>query len=248
LFSVLYRTDEDDTIVEKFPDFNGYPATLNPSTFVVVRRNKKKRTQPYDYPRVLYPNHYFPTTTTPNGIANSGYTNNDYITNPNHQMLAPYTSVMSNHVLQQQKPATPYRTFDYNHPGLQQSPSMVSMAPQPRTYQPPVPPHQYQQHPSPAHWHRPGGNVMNQPMSYNPQAVNDYIQRGIYRPNRLNPNERIFEQKEEPRVLHYYTGFDHFTAVDPSDTILTRHHPPLPGPGSPVRYTVNPSYRQQNDY
>jgi len=37
------KPSRDDTVVETFTDLNGYPTGLTPSTFVVVRRNKKKK-------------------------------------------------------------------------------------------------------------------------------------------------------------------------------------------------------------
>lgn len=221
------KPNSDETLVDAFADVNGYPTALSPTTFVVVRQNKKKRKKPYDYPQTLYPHQYFPTRTA----------NTDYITNPNHQMLITYNQPASSPV--QQQTIGPYRGS-----GLLTTPSTTSV-PQPTRYyqppppQPPPPPvssYRYQ----PTHWHRTETN----PINYNTESVNSYVQRGIYRPTRLNP----IEQKEEPRVLHYYTGFDHFSTVDPSDIILTRHHPPYPGRSSPVRYNVNPSYYPQNDY
>jgi hypothetical protein len=85
-------------------------------------------------------------------------------------------------------------------------------------------------------------------MNYNPEPVNDYIQRGIYRPPRLNPNERPFENSGEPRVLHYYTGYDHFATVDSRDVVVSRQYPSGLRSGSPVRYPGNSSYYHHNDY
>jgi len=168
---------------------------------------------------MLYPHQYFPTRTS--------YT--DYITNPNYQMLASYNQTRNSPIQQQ-------RLSPYRGSGLLTSPSTSSIPPQTRYYQPPVTSYRYQ----PPHWHRTEPN----PINYNTETGNDYIQRGIYRPTRLNP----IEQKEEPRVLHYYTGYDHFSTVDPSDIILTRHHTPFPGRASPVRYNINSSYYHQSDY
>ncbi|CAF1470817.1 unnamed protein product, partial [Adineta steineri] len=44
------------------------------------------------------------------------------------------------------------------------------------------------------------------------------------------------------------TGYDHFSALDSSDVVLARHHQSLPRSNSPVRYTVNPPYFQQDTY
>ncbi|CAF3240194.1 unnamed protein product [Rotaria sp. Silwood2] len=228
------KSDENDAVIDTFADINVYPTTLNPSTPAVVKENKKKRKKPYDNTEVFYPNPYYPRRPV-NNVPNT-----DYISNPNHQMLAPYTSVINNQqinpaIQQQQQPSNPYRG-----PDLLTSPSATSIPRQPWHYQPPMPSYPYE----PPHWHRTGINLMNYPN----ESANDYVQRGIYRPARLNPTERIFEQKEEPRVLHYYTGYNHFSTIDPSDAVLTRQHPPSQGSNSPVRYTVNPSYYQQKGY
>jgi hypothetical protein len=188
---------------------------VGPSTFVVVRRNKKKKKKSYDYPQILYPHQYIPTRIS----------HTDYITNPNYQMLTSYNQPKNSPI--QQERLSPYRGS-----GLLTSPSANSIPPQTRYYQPPVTSYRYQ----PPHWHRTEPN----PINYNTDIGNDYIQRGIYRPTRLNP----IEPKEEPRVLHYYTGYDHFSTIDPSDIILTRHHPSFPERASPVRYS---SY-YQSDY
>jgi hypothetical protein len=147
-------------------------------------------------------------------------------------MIAPYTSGINNPPLRQQRPLSPYRDPDYLT-----SASGNSIPPPPRYYRPPLPSYSYQ----PSHWHRPQSNSLN----YNSEPSNDYVQRGIYRPPRLNPIDRPFEQSGEPRVLHYYTGYDHFATVDTSDVILSRH---APGSASPARYTNNHSYYHQNDY
>jgi hypothetical protein len=209
LLKIPIKSNEDDAPLETLTDLNGYSTTYNPSTFVIVRRNKKKRKKPYDYPQILYPQQYFPTRIS----------NTDYITNPNYQMMTSYNAPIS----QQQTGVFPSR-------------STVSMPPQTRYSQPPVTTYRYQP-PPPPHWRRTESN----PINYNSELSNDYIQRGIYRPARLHP----VEPKEEPRVLHYYTGYDHFSTIDPSDVILTRHHPSYPERASPVRYS---SYYSQNDY
>jgi hypothetical protein len=147
-------------------------------------------------------------------------------------MLAPYGSITSNQqknpsIQQQQQSLNPYRGS-----ALLTSPSGPSVSPQAQFYQPSISSYPYQT----PHWQRTGLNSIN----YNNESANSYIQRGIYRPTRLHPIEPTFEQREEPRVLHYYTGYDHFSTIDPNDVVLTRHHPSL--------YTPNPSYYQQNDY
>jgi hypothetical protein len=159
---------------------------------------------------MLYPHQYFPTRSS----------STDYITNPNYQMMTSYNQPINQQ--QQQQQQQPYRT----------SPPKTLTPPQRRHYQPPTTSYRYQ----PPHWHR----TEPTPINYNTEPANDYIQRGIYRPTRLNP----VEQREEPRILHYYTGFDHFSSVDPSDIILTRHHSPIPEHASLIRHNVFP----QSDY
>ncbi|CAF3863026.1 unnamed protein product [Rotaria sp. Silwood1] len=222
------KTDENDAVIDPFIDINGYPTNLYPPTSVVVKQKKKRRKKSNDYPKIIYPNPYPP----PRPFNNVSTT--DHITNSNHQMPAPNTSVTNNQPInpghpQPQQPSNPYRG-----PGLLTSPSANSISPQQWRPQPPTSSYHYE----PPHWHRTGPN----PMSYNNESTNDYVQRGIYRPNRLNPIDRTFEQKEEPRILHYYTGYNHFTTIDPSDITLTRYHPSLQGSNSPLQYTVNPSY------
>ncbi|CAF1178716.1 unnamed protein product [Rotaria sordida] len=232
------KTVENDTVIDIFSDINDYPTQFNPSTSVGVKRNKKKRKKPYDYPEMFYP------TRPVNNVSNT-----DYIPNPNHQMLAPYPSVINNQQInpaiqqqqqQQQQQPQHQSSILYRSPGLLTSPSTTSIPAQPWYYQPPISSYPYE----PPHWHRTGTTLMN----YNHESTNDYVQRGIYRPTRLNPTERTFEQKEEPRVLHYYTGYNHFSVIDPRDAALTRQHPSLHESNSPVRYTVNPSYYQQKGY
>ena len=203
--------------MDTFTDINSYPTAYDPSTFVIVRRNKKKRKKPYNYPQILYPQQQqqqFPTRTI------SSVPTTDYITNPNYQMLRSY-----NTPLQQQHGRNPY-----SGPGVFPSRSAVSMPSPTRYYAPPMGSYRYQ----PTHWHDADPNSI----PYHPEPVNDYVQRGIYQPGRLNP----MESREEPRVLHYYTGFDHFATVEPSDVILRRHHPTR---SSPTRY---PSYYPPHDY
>lgn len=249
---------------------------MSPSTFVIVRRNKKNRNKPYEYPQILHPSHYFPTTAN-NGVIASSNPNFELRRNPNQQMLAPYTSIVttqettttSHHQQQQQQqreeqrqipppppppPITPYRGFEYNNPNFTTSPPMTTIPTQPsipmqtQPFRTPVTSYQYPSNSTAPHWNRTGTNVINQPIRYAPEATHNYLQRNVYYPNRTNVIERTFERKQEPRVLHYYTGFDYFAAVDPSDAVLTRHHPPMTGPGSAIRYSANPSYHHQDDY
>lgn len=217
------QSPEENTIIETFTDINSYPTAYDPSTFIIVRRNKKKRKKPYDYPQILYPQQQqqqnVPTRTI------SSIRTTDYITNPNHQMLRSYNPPLP----QQQQGLNPY-----NGAGIFPSRSVASMPPQSQYYPSSMAGYRYQ----PAPWPQTDSN----PIPYNPEPVNDYIQRGIYRPSRLNP----LESREEPRVLHYYTGYDHFATVEPTDVIGTRHHPGVyPGRPSPSRY---PSHYPPTNY
>jgi hypothetical protein len=262
----LQRTAQDDVVIETFADLNGYPASLSPSTFVIVRRNKKKRNKPYDYPQVLHPNHYFRNTASNERIPN-GVTRTDYVSNTNHKPLSPYTTVTTTHETTTtlppplppppppppQQPVTPHRSFEYNPSNLLTSPSMTTIAPQPpipfqtQAFRTPVPSYPYQSRPSPTHWHQMGTNTMNRSLGYASEPAHDYIQRDYFPPNRSHVIERSFERKPEPRLLHYYTGYDYFATVDPSDAILTRHNSPMTGPGTAIRYGANPPYHS-NDY
>ncbi|UJR10055.1 hypothetical protein I4U23_014277 [Adineta vaga] len=224
------KMDLNTSVPDTFTDYNSYPPQSNSPTYVVVRRNKKhkKIKESYDYPQVLHPQQYLPPATTIN-------TNTDYITNPNHRMLTtPYTTAINN----QPVPPPPIPQHPslnaYRSANLLASPSTISVPRQTQFYQSSIPTYPFQ----PAHWHRTG------------DTANDYIQRGIYRPARLNPPERSFEQREEPaRVLHYYTGYDHFSAVDSTDPMYARNYPlPSARPISPIRYPVNPPYYHQNNY
>ncbi len=180
-------------------------------------------------------------------------------------MLTPYTSIVTtyettNTAVQppqqiEQKPSIPYRIYEYNRSNLVTLPSVTTVVPQTiiavptQPYERPLSPYQYQTQSSPPQLHRTRTNTTNQSMVYTSDASNDYIQRSYYNPNRSNVLERTFEQKSEPRVLHYYTGYDYFSTVDPSDATLTRHHPPAATrTGSAIRYGSNPSYYHQNDY
>jgi hypothetical protein len=191
-------------------------------------------------------------------VVTNDRTNTNYISDINHQMLSPYTSVVTTHetntTVQQPQPSIPHRNFVYNRSNLATSPSLTTIAPQPtilvptHTYQRPLSPYQYQTQSSSPQLHRTRTNTINQSIDYTSDHTNNYVQRGFYNPIRSNPVERTFEQKQEPRVLHYYTGYDYFATVDPSDVTLTRHHPPTTAPGSALRYGSNPSYHHQNDY
>ncbi|CAF3089439.1 unnamed protein product [Rotaria socialis] len=225
------KTDDNDTVIGTFMGINDYPADLNPPTVVAAKRHKKQQRRPYDHQDMFYPNPYYPGK--PVNISNT-----DYVTNPNHQMLAPYTSLTNNEQINpafQQQVWAPYRGSSVLH-----SPSANSMPPQPWQSQPPTSSYPYE----PPYWHRPAPN----PMNYHTEPVNEYVQRGLYRPNRLNPMERTFDPKEEPRVLHYYTGHNEFSAVDPADAVSPRNSASLQGPNSGARYNANPSYYQQKVY
>lgn len=243
-------------MIETFADLNGHPAALSPSTFVIVRRNKKKRNQPYQYPQVLHPNHYFPTA-APTDVLRS-----DYSLNTNQRsMLTPYTSVVTtretttNVPMQSTQPFTPQQRLDYNPSNLIASPSVTTIAAQPsiplpsQTFRPPVTSYTYQTRPPspPTTWYRTESNTINRPLVYLPEPTPSYLQRDIYLPNRSQTIDRSFDRKQEPRMLHYYTGYDYFATPDPSEFHLTRHHPPLPRPGTAIRYGVNPSYHS-TDY
>jgi hypothetical protein len=290
---------EDDTVVETFADLSSYPGALSPSTFVIVRRNKKKRDKPYGYPQVLHPNSYFPIT---NGAIVNGGINTDHISSPNQQMLTPYTSMVTtretnttlqqpqqqqspliphrnleynrpnqqmltpytsmvttretNTTLQQpqQSPLIPYRSVEYNRPNLVTSPSMTTIAPQPsipvqaQPFRTTISNYQYQSRPPSPHWHRTRTDNVNQSIGYASEPTTDRFQRDFYSPPRQIVTDRTFERKNEPRVLHYYTGYDYFATIDPSDAVLTRHHPPMTGPGAAIRYGTNPPYHPPIDY
>ncbi|CAF3653631.1 unnamed protein product [Rotaria socialis] len=251
------KHNEDDTVVETFADFNGYPATFSPSTFVIVRRNQKKRNKPYNYSQVLYPNHYFPTTT--NGLMINDLYNTDYTVNPNHQSLTRYTSIATvnetTNTSQQQTlpPLQPYERTRSN----------MILSPSPTNVLPPMPeisrrtepfevlpsPYRYQSPPSPPNWHRTGINITNRSIGYASEPTTDYMQRDYY-PPRSNTTERRFGKNNEPRLLHYYTGYDYFATLDPSDLAITRHHPATTTTslGGPIRYGDNPSYHPPSDY
>ena len=206
------KSNDNDAPLDTFTDYSAHPSTYSPSTYVIVRRNKKKRNKPYDYPQVLYPQQYYSTYPS----------NTELITNPNYQMMTSY-SVPPPPPQQQQ--------------GVYPSRSSASMPLQTRYYPPPPPPPVTTYRIQPTNWRR----TESSPFNYNSETPNDYIQRGIYRPARLHP----VEPKEDARVLHYYTGYNQFSAADPSDVILTRHQPSYPPErASPVRY----SYYSQNDY
>lgn len=261
-FFSLQRTAHDDTVIETFADLNGHPAAMSPSTFVIVRRNKKKRKDPYDYPQVLHPSRYFPAVGSDTRVVNN-VTRTDYITMNNQQpALTPYTSVVSTREtntslpLPSTQPFVPQRTIEYNQSNLVTTPSVTTIAPQTtltthtQSFRPPVPSYTYQARPPspPTTWYRTETNTINRPISsYTAETTHNYNQRDIYPTNRSQVIERTFDRQTEPRLLHYYTGYDYFATVDPSDPTLIRHHPSSPRPGTAIRYGANPSYRS-NDY
>ncbi|UJR36008.1 hypothetical protein I4U23_028747 [Adineta vaga] len=179
---------DDETVVETFADINGYPANLSPSTFVVVRRNKRKRNKPYDYSQTLHPTRYFPNTTT---TTNRVITNDR--TNPNHQMLTPYTSVITTQETNsniQQTPSIPYRTTEYNRSNLITSPSTTTTTiTQP--YRPPAPIYQYETQSFPTNFHQTEPDTFNRTIGYNSRHNNDYTQHGFYNPIRANTTNEL---------------------------------------------------------
>lgn len=213
-------------------------------------------------------------TRTMNGTVNNGLTSIDYSSNVNRQALTPYTSVVTttketNTTIpqqQHQQPPSPSppppaivassREFEYNRPDVVQSSSAAAIGRQPvntvqmPSYRPPVSTYRYQpESPPTVQWRQTDMNVANRSTAYNSGVSNDFLQRGSYYPTRYQPTERTtFEQKQEPRVLHYYTGYDYFATIDPSDTVLVRHHQPAPAPGIATRYSSNTPYYQSDDY
>lgn len=251
------RTVDDDTVIETFADINGYPTALSPATYVIVRRNKKKRNKPYDYPQILYPNRYLPSTTT--GNIGNAVTTTEYITNSPIQSHPPITSVTTTRetTTSQQQPSqqlaiTPYHSIDSNRPAVPVSRPIQStiINPPTSTQSFEITSYPYQQGSSTINWNRTGTNAVNQSIAYASDPTTDYIQRDYYYyPPRSNTIDRRFDQKNEPRVLHYYTGYDYFATLDPSDVGVTRHHPSSSSIlGPPTRYTANSSYYPQNDY
>lgn len=89
---------------------------------------------------------------------------------------------------------------------------------------------------------------MNQSVGYASEPVHDYNQRDYYYPPRSNTTERRYEAKQEPRLLHYYTGYDYFATLDPLDQAFARHHPSATGIRPLVGYNVNSSYYPESDY
>lgn len=167
------------------------------------------------------------------------------------------------HIGQQPSPPPPpppqpivrRRSIDYHASNFTRSPSTTSFTLQPsipfqtQTYRPPISTYQYQVRSSPSNWHRTGTNTMNRSIGYASEPSHDYLQRDAYfHPNRSYMTEQTFERKPEPRLLHYYTGYDYFATVDPSDPILTRHHSPIVGPGTAIRYNTNIPYHHQGDF
>ena len=255
-----FRHVDDEVVVESFPDLETYPTTMSPSTFVIVRRNKKKRNKPYDYPQVLYPDASYPQTTS---IENRTVT-----TNTNQTVLAPYNSignVKEANVNIRDSPSMPQRiqttvtnrTIEYNnHTDLVPSSSFNTMGHQPHNqvhnnnYRPAIapsrPPYEIS---SSVNWRRMDSGGFNPTTSYQSEPMaNDYFQNDVYYPSRSNTFGRLDERRSEPRILHYYTGLDYFATVDPSDMALVRHHPSNSVMGPTIRYNTNPAYYSSSDY
>ena len=252
-FIHLPRNIENDAVSDTFADLNGYPSSLNPSPFVIVRKDKKKRNKPYQYPQELYPSHYYPTETANNTAVTNNGAGTNYLSNPYHQSLTPYTSVMTSQDTvpvsqqQQRRPLTPHQNFDYNRSNLLAPPPMTTVEPR-SSFPVQTQNYQYHHHPSTFHWDRTGTNTINPFMSYGSEPPIDYLQNDLHYQTRSNFMERMTNQKQEPRLLHYYTGRNYFASLDPSETMLTRHHSPTAGFTPGIRYGGNPSYHHQNDY
>lgn len=238
--------DDDDAVIERFPDLNGYPDGLNPSTFVIVRRNKKKRDEPYGYPTVLYPSNSPPPVPIVNG----------HVAKPTHTVLTPYTSVISTqestttqtNAIQPTVPSTSnQRLFVPNRPDLVPSASLTTFDPAVTTYRVPVPVGRY---PSNA----PAPPLPPPPNTWNPNGLSTVTRPYAYHTDSYQPPYQttapFYPTRSEPRVLHYYTGYDYFATIDPSDgSGATRTQPQtIARPGTAIRYNSNPTYYPSNDY
>lgn len=241
--------DDDDAVIERFPDLNGYPDGLNPSTYVIVRRNRKKRNKPYEYPTVLYPS----TAPTPASVPNGK------IPQTPQAPLTPYTSIVTTQettttAAPVQPPMTSASTrhvFTNNRPDLVPSASLATFEPPITSYRTPVPLSAYPSNysspslpPAPPVWNPNGITTVTRSYAYPSEPMNSAYPRSNYYPPRMP----VAESRSEPRVLHYYTGYDYFATIDPSDAILTRNPPPLTRPGTAVRYNNNLTYYPTNDY
>jgi hypothetical protein len=253
--STICRTNQDDAVVESFPDLHGYSSGLSPSTFVVVRRNKKKRNKPYEYPQILYPNHSHPISNTTATIMTDDNVRTNYTTNtrvPAIPTQSPVVSTQETHTNSQiVSSRTTNPTIDYNRPDVISSSSATTMGRQPsspsstQVYRTPVFTHRYQpEQRSSINWQSPGATMSHQSIGYIPERPATYLQHDVHFSPRLNPIER----KQEPHVLHYYTGYDYFSTTDPADSVLKGNDLPLPRSGLATRYTVNPPYNESNDY
>lgn len=227
-----FRPVPEESVLGTFPDFYGYPATSAPSTFVVVNQKQKKREKPPKASRPANPYEYFPSAAAPRNARSA-----DYLINPNQPMMVPYSSGIGyqprNASVDQQSPMmSPYRTPESSYPGA----SMPRMGPPPLMQSPP-----YQMYTLPTEWQRREANINDPRLTNNTEAVNDYVRRGIYRPARLEPIQHGNDQRP---MFNYQTDSNGFSALDPSEITLPRNHSGMMGPGSPMGYSVNPSYRQ----
>lgn len=174
-------------------------------------------------------------------------------------MLTPYTSVVSTqesttaHTASVTQPtmisASNQRVFTANRPDLVPSTSLTTFEPPINNYRAPVPVGRYQSNisspPLPSAttvWNPNGISTVTRPYAYHTES---------YQPPTFYPTRSVpLESKTEPRVLHYYTGYDYFATIDPTDgSIPTRHHQQiLTRPGTAIRYNSNATYYPSNEY
>lgn len=173
----------EDRILTKFPDFLSYPLAQQPSSLVLVEKNKKKptpqkRSQAYEY--------------------------------------APPTPVSQTHLSAATPKSYPMNypppgKVDYSFPSFPVSPSSTLLTSQ-------MPP--YQIYPSSTDWRRNDASLSSSMMQTNGEAVNSYLQRGMYRPAYLNSTERTTD--EQGPMSQYLASSQGFNALDPSDISFTR--------------------------
>ena len=206
-------------MVAAFADFHGYPVGLSPSTFVLVRSNKKKRGKPYEYPRTLQPNYVAPTGVTNQAVTSAS---SDYVMNPNHRMLVPYTTMEQKNTIIDQ-----HQTLAHHQPDIVQSRSATTMSPHSTAFR---------EYPAQSTWRQTETHVVNRPVGNNTDLVHDYLQRGIFPPQQMH-------LRQAPSNMQYHKSFDNFSTLDPATTTVTRHHVSTIGSELPVRYPVNPPFR-----
>lgn len=181
--------------------------------------------------------------------------NPNYVPPPKNPQLGPYSSIATTQdtTLTTQpshrkpiKPLPPYPTIEHNRSHLIRSPSATTMEP-PLSIPTPVPTYRPTVTPYP---YTSGPYQVNQPIAYTTDPPIDYIQRDYYPPPppRSNYPDRRYETKQEPRVLHYYTGYDYFATIDQSNLPSSRNYPSAARPGSALRYGGKTAYNVSNDY